>query len=61
MGSEARFTRRSNQDKDDKWVEVNDDIACKKVGHAPRRGMSDQGKKTLQSVHMQQQQQYTQG
>ena len=49
----ARFIRRSKQDSDDDWVEVDDDVACKKVGHALRRRKSDHGKKFLHSVYMQ--------
>ena len=51
----ARFLRRFDEDKeDDKWVEVDDDTAYKKVSHALRLRKNDHGRKFLKSVEMQQ-------
>eukprot|EP00526_Cylindrotheca_closterium_P017334 CAMPEP_0113639746 /NCGR_PEP_ID=MMETSP0017_2-20120614/20857_1 /TAXON_ID=2856 /ORGANISM="Cylindrotheca closterium" /LENGTH=318 /DNA_ID=CAMNT_0000550987 /DNA_START=536 /DNA_END=1492 /DNA_ORIENTATION=+ /assembly_acc=CAM_ASM_000147 len=50
----ARFLRRFNDDGDDKWVEVDDKTAYKKVSHALRLRKSDHGQSFLESVHRQQ-------
>mmetsp|Transcript_4592 Transcript_4592/g.10851 ORF Transcript_4592/g.10851 Transcript_4592/m.10851 type:complete len:318 (-) Transcript_4592:587-1540(-) len=50
----ARFLRRFNDDGDDKWMEVDDKTAYKKVGHALRLRKSDHGQSFLESVHRQQ-------
>ena len=50
----ARFLRRFNDDGDDKWVEVDDKTAYKKVGHALRLRRSDHGQNFLESVRGQQ-------
>eukprot|EP00526_Cylindrotheca_closterium_P017699 CAMPEP_0113647952 /NCGR_PEP_ID=MMETSP0017_2-20120614/25412_1 /TAXON_ID=2856 /ORGANISM="Cylindrotheca closterium" /LENGTH=302 /DNA_ID=CAMNT_0000560097 /DNA_START=1071 /DNA_END=1979 /DNA_ORIENTATION=+ /assembly_acc=CAM_ASM_000147 len=49
----ARFLRRFNDDGDDKWMEVDDKTAYKKVGHALRLRKSDHGQSFLESVHRQ--------
>ncbi|CAJ1951348.1 unnamed protein product [Cylindrotheca closterium] len=51
----ARFLRRFNHDGDDKWVEVDERTAYKKVGHALRLRKKDHGQNFLKSVvHRQQ-------
>eukprot|EP00526_Cylindrotheca_closterium_P017531 CAMPEP_0113615864 /NCGR_PEP_ID=MMETSP0017_2-20120614/7931_1 /TAXON_ID=2856 /ORGANISM="Cylindrotheca closterium" /LENGTH=307 /DNA_ID=CAMNT_0000525135 /DNA_START=548 /DNA_END=1471 /DNA_ORIENTATION=+ /assembly_acc=CAM_ASM_000147 len=47
----ARFLRRFIDDGDDKWVEVDDKTAYKKVSHALRLRKSDHGQSFLESVH----------
>ncbi|CAJ1951358.1 unnamed protein product [Cylindrotheca closterium] len=46
----ARFLRRFNDDGDDKWVEVDERTAYKKVGHALRLRKSDLGQSFLKSI-----------
>ncbi|CAJ1951366.1 unnamed protein product [Cylindrotheca closterium] len=50
----ARFLRRFNDDSDDKWVEVDDKTAYKKVSHALRLRKSNHGQNCLQSLPGQQ-------
>jgi hypothetical protein len=46
----SRFIRRLDDDSDDKWVEVDDKTAYKKVGHALRLKKSNHGQNFLMSV-----------
>ncbi|CAJ1951362.1 unnamed protein product [Cylindrotheca closterium] len=50
----ARFLRRFNDGSDDKWVEVDDKTAYKKVSHALRLRKDDHGQNFLQSLPGQQ-------
>ncbi|CAJ1951364.1 unnamed protein product [Cylindrotheca closterium] len=50
----ARFLRRFNDDSDDKWLEVDDKTAYKKVSHALRLRKSNHGQNFLESLPGQQ-------